>query len=111
MKGKEVKEKRLGFNLTQAELAAHLGVEATTVARWERDERQPPAMLELALVGLAQKLGPPTGETARQRVRDRVPGSHRALREAVEQAGWAQPNPNELAKSQELLQDALKKAD
>ena len=44
---------RLG--LTQAALAAKLGVSANTVARWERGEQPMPAMLILALFALRKK--------------------------------------------------------
>lgn len=37
------------MNLTQQELADHLGITQNTVARWERDEISFPPYLELAL--------------------------------------------------------------
>jgi transcriptional regulator with XRE-family HTH domain len=51
----EIKQQRLFLNLTQAELAAKLGVSALTVSRWERGEVSPdaPPMLQLALHQLA----------------------------------------------------------
>lgn len=43
------------MNLTQAELAAKLGVSANTVARWERDESAIPPYLILALKALKKQ--------------------------------------------------------
>ena len=39
--GERLKELRKEHNLTQKEVAEHLGVAANTVAIWERDEREP----------------------------------------------------------------------
>jgi DNA-binding transcriptional regulator YiaG len=38
IKGAEIKKLRARMGLTQAQLAADLGVTENTVARWERDE-------------------------------------------------------------------------
>jgi DNA-binding XRE family transcriptional regulator len=42
--------------LTQAELAVRLGIDRTTVARWEAGTRQIPPFLELALTELARRM-------------------------------------------------------
>lgn len=52
--GKQLRHYRLQAGLTQAGLAAKLGVTANTVARWERGEVTIPALLTLAIVGLAK---------------------------------------------------------
>lgn len=38
MTGNELRKRRARMGLTQAQLAAHLGVDPNTVARWERGE-------------------------------------------------------------------------
>lgn len=40
---------RVGRGMTQAEMAAWLGVRPNTVARWERQERPLPVLLALVL--------------------------------------------------------------
>jgi len=52
MKGNELRDTRKRLNLTQEDLAVHLGVSTNTVARWERGEHPIPDYLELALEGL-----------------------------------------------------------
>jgi len=57
MDGKEFKRKRLALKMTQAQLAAKLGVTSTAVARWEREERrvsEPVARLLTLLCQLAK---------------------------------------------------------
>lgn len=51
MTGDELRDYRRKLGLTQAQLAASLGVTPNTVARWERDELviANPRMLRLAL--------------------------------------------------------------
>jgi len=55
--GTELREWRERVGLTQAHLAARLGVSENTVARWERGELriQHPAMVALALRWLEQE--------------------------------------------------------
>jgi len=45
----DLRKRRARLALTQAELAALLGVAGTSVARWERGERAIPALLHRAL--------------------------------------------------------------
>lgn len=47
--GQVVRQLRKGAGLSQSGLAGLLGVSTNTVARWERDERQPPPYLRLAI--------------------------------------------------------------
>lgn len=50
MDGKALQARRARLGMSQAQLAAALGVSRNTVARWERDEMAMPAiMLSLAL--------------------------------------------------------------
>lgn len=49
MTGEEIRRWRDRLGWTQARLAAELGVATNTVARWERDEKHPPAYLRLAM--------------------------------------------------------------
>lgn len=51
MNSTEIKKRRLALNMTQVQLAVALGVSSTTVAYWERGERQPeaPEMLSMAI--------------------------------------------------------------
>lgn len=51
---KEIKERRMALNLTQAELGARFEVDTNTIARWERGEIVPNAvgMLSLAFQSL-----------------------------------------------------------
>jgi transcriptional regulator with XRE-family HTH domain len=46
---------RLEAGLTQARLAALLKVDKNTVARWERDEMQPPPYVEAAIKYVLKK--------------------------------------------------------
>ena len=46
--------------LSQARLAALLGVAPNTVARWERGERKPPPYVEAAITALTVSLPPNT---------------------------------------------------
>ena len=53
MTGKQLRDFRRGVELTQAQLAALLGVTGNTLARWERGEMAPPGhLLPLALTAL-----------------------------------------------------------
>src|SRR5947209_7656948 len=56
MLASELRSRRQKMGLTQAALAARLGVSSNTVARWERDEPRPPNYLRLALEHLALQL-------------------------------------------------------
>lgn len=49
MTADEVKERRQALGLTQKDLAAQLGVDVTTVARWERGEIKLNPLLDLAM--------------------------------------------------------------
>lgn len=49
MDGEELKEKRQELDMTQAQLAEALGVNVTTISRWERNLRSIPPHLPLAL--------------------------------------------------------------
>ena len=72
MQGKELKEKRLGLNLTQAELGERFGVTGWTIAHWERSETiSNGKLLAYALVGLEMEVGlsNPALAAARARVR------------------------------------------
>jgi transcriptional regulator with XRE-family HTH domain len=55
MNGKELKQKREALGMTQMELARVLGVDVSTVSRWERGIRSIPAHLPLALETLGKK--------------------------------------------------------
>ena len=57
MTGQELRRRREALGLSQAQLAALVGVHANTVARWERGEvRIPhPGMLDLALEALERR--------------------------------------------------------
>jgi predicted transcriptional regulator len=56
MKGKELKNWRKKYNLTQLELSRYLNVERVTVARWEVEIRPVPPFLFLALEALENRL-------------------------------------------------------
>ena len=56
MTGQELKKWRQEQGLTQTQLAGHLGVIKTTVARWETGTRSIPSFLPLALQALATNL-------------------------------------------------------
>ena len=56
MTGKELKEWRKKYGLTQVELSKHLDVAWATVARWEIDVRKIPPYLHLALATIARDL-------------------------------------------------------
>ena len=62
MTGKELKEWRNLNDLTQVELAKHLGVSWSTVARWEIDYINIPPYLHLALATIARELNMRGGE-------------------------------------------------
>ncbi len=49
MESDELREKRLGLGLTQAQLAEILDVKPNTVARWERGVLAVPRTVELAM--------------------------------------------------------------
>ncbi len=55
--GKDVKELRESCQLTQLELATLLGVDTTTVVRWEQMENELPALVKVLLT-YVQKNGP-----------------------------------------------------
>jgi len=52
MTGAQLKAKREQIGLTQSQLAKALGVNVGTISRWERDAREIPPYLELALQAL-----------------------------------------------------------
>jgi transcriptional regulator with XRE-family HTH domain len=56
MTREELKAWRLSKGISQAKLADLLGVQVMAVSRWERGERGIPALLPLALKGLAKKM-------------------------------------------------------
>lgn len=56
MKADQIKTWRQARNLSQSALAALLKVDVMTVSRWERNEREAPSFLSLALEALGQKL-------------------------------------------------------
>ena len=63
MTGNDIKAFRARWGLTQVALAARLGVNHSTVWRWEHDEYPIPARIALALRGIAaelQQARPPT---------------------------------------------------
>lgn len=49
MTGAEVRSARQRLGVSQAQLAEALGVNKLTISRWERGERNPPTMVELAI--------------------------------------------------------------
>ncbi len=55
MTAADVAARRDALDLTQAELAAALGVHVMTVSRWERGSRSIPEMLTLALEALERR--------------------------------------------------------
>lgn len=71
---------RLIYNISQAQLAAALDVEVTTVSRWERGLQRIPGMVPLALKSLAADLlsspgSPPSvGSPRRVTARPATPG-------------------------------------
>jgi len=56
MTGKELKEWRKQYGLTQVELSKHLNVAWVTVARWEIEVRKTPPLLPLALETIENRL-------------------------------------------------------
>jgi transcriptional regulator with XRE-family HTH domain len=56
MIGKELKEWRRKYGLTQMELSKHLNVAWATVARWEINVRKTPPLLPLALEAIENRL-------------------------------------------------------
>jgi transcriptional regulator with XRE-family HTH domain len=56
MDAKELKDRRLKFQLSQEELGSMLNVAGNTVARWERGEMKIPPYLHLALETLERNL-------------------------------------------------------
>ena len=63
MTGKELKEWRQQYGLTQMELSKHLGVTWSTVARWEIDYINIPPYLHLALATIGRELNMKGGDT------------------------------------------------
>jgi DNA (cytosine-5)-methyltransferase 1 len=59
--GKEIRSRRRDAHLTQAELAARIGVATSTVARWEEGHASPRLIAQRAL---AAELGSPESETS-----------------------------------------------
>jgi transcriptional regulator with XRE-family HTH domain len=57
MKSHELKKWRLRNNYSQTDLARALGVSNITISRWERQEREIPPFLHLALKCLKKKGG------------------------------------------------------
>ena len=68
----EVAARREALGLTQAELAAELGVHVLTVSRWERGIRAIPEMLDLALEALERRRA--ARRRRHRRTRGRAPG-------------------------------------
>ena len=62
MTGKELKEWRKQYGLTQVELSKLLGVTWSTVARWEIDYINIPPYLHLALATIAREIKTKGGE-------------------------------------------------
>ena len=62
MTGKDLKEWRREYGLTQAALAKHLNVAWATVARWEINVRKIPPYLHLALATIAREIETKGGE-------------------------------------------------
>lgn len=62
MTGKELKEWRKQYDLTQMELSKHLGVTWSTVARWEIDYINIPPYLHLALATIGRELNVKGGD-------------------------------------------------
>jgi transcriptional regulator with XRE-family HTH domain len=56
MDAKELKRWRARQGLSQAKLAAELGVHVMTVSKWEQGQRRIPPFLGLALEALKRKL-------------------------------------------------------
>lgn len=54
----EVRAARQRLGLTQAELAARLGVDVMTISRWERGARTPPPYLAQTLAALENAKNP-----------------------------------------------------
>ena len=54
MSGEELRNWRIKYDLSQAELAELLGVTAKAISNWEVGLRKPPAFLSLALMFLEQ---------------------------------------------------------
>jgi transcriptional regulator with XRE-family HTH domain len=71
MKGAEIRRERNGLNLTQAQLGEMFGVSGNTIARWERDEVQPPPRL-LALAFEAIKARQSLNDPELKKLRDNV---------------------------------------
>ena len=66
-----VKERRLGCNMTQEELAARLGVDRSCVTNWEIGARTPttdklPALAAALGCGIEELFRPPQDQTARE---------------------------------------------
>ena len=57
MKPDELKQWRIRNNYSQTDLAKSLGVTSITISRWERQEREIPPFLHLALKCLKKKGG------------------------------------------------------
>lgn len=55
MTPKQLKRERTSLAMSQAELAAALGVDTITVSRWERGVQPIPAMVRLALRALTDE--------------------------------------------------------
>ena len=56
MRGIDLKKKREELGLTQVELAHHLGVQPTTVSRWERGQEKIEKLVVRALRDLEREL-------------------------------------------------------
>jgi DNA-binding XRE family transcriptional regulator len=57
MRATDFTKVREAWGLTQAEMAAHLGVHFTTVNKWETGARSVPGSVPLALEALAVRIG------------------------------------------------------
>jgi predicted transcriptional regulator len=56
MTGKDLKNWREKWGITQVELARQLGTYQETISRWERDKRGIPSHLSLALEALEHRI-------------------------------------------------------
>jgi transcriptional regulator with XRE-family HTH domain len=72
MEGKELRNWREKYNLTQLELAEHLHVKRETVTRWEIEMRKIPPFLFLALEAIENRLMK-GGGTGKAKTRKRKP--------------------------------------
>jgi len=63
-RSRDLRRRRVALDLTQAELAEHLDVRASTIFRWERGDRPVPAYVIRAMRDLERELGAATPSKA-----------------------------------------------